>query len=50
MQKLMIVVFFGLLALASASSIKYKRLTPVNPVPMCSVTEIIACVDEIEGK
>jgi hypothetical protein len=49
MQKLTIVVLFGLLALASASA-KFKRLTPVNPVPQCSLTEVAACADEIEGK
>jgi hypothetical protein len=50
MQKLMIVVLFGLLALASASSIKYKRLTPINPEPQCGFTDILACAGEIGGK
>jgi hypothetical protein len=51
MQKLTIVVLFGLLALASASA-KFKRLTLClcNPVPQCSLTEVAACADEIEGK
>jgi hypothetical protein len=49
MQKLTVVLFFGLVALASASS-KFKRLTPVNPVPQCSLTEVAACADEISGE
>ena len=49
MQKLTIVLLFVLVALASATP-KYKRLTPVNPVPQCSLIEVAACAGEIEGK
>ena len=49
MQKLTLVLLFVLVALAAASP-KYKRLTPINPEPQCSLTEILACVGEIGGK
>ena len=48
MQKLTLVLLFVLVALAAASP-KYKRLTPINPEPQCSLTEILACVGEIGG-
>jgi len=48
MQKLTMVLLFGLLALASASS-KFKRLTPVQPQPQCSLLEVEMCAGEIGG-
>jgi hypothetical protein len=49
MQRLTIVLLFGLLALASASS-KFKRLTPIQPQPQCSLLEVEMCAGEIGGK
>jgi hypothetical protein len=49
MQKLTIVLLFALLALASASG-KFKKLTPLNPEPQCSILEVAACAGEIGGK
>jgi hypothetical protein len=49
MQKLTIVLLFALLSLASAS-LKFKKLTPINPEPQCSLLEIAACAGEIGGK
>ncbi len=49
MQKLTIVLLFGLLALATATPMKFKKLTPANPEPQCSLLEIAACADEIGG-
>jgi len=49
MQKLTLVLLFGLLALATATP-KFKKLTPINPEPLCSLTEITLCAGEIGGK
>jgi hypothetical protein len=49
MQKVTIVLLFALLAVAFATP-TFKRLTPINPVPQCSLLEIVACAGEIEGK
>jgi hypothetical protein len=48
MQKLTFVLLFGLLALASASS-RFKRLTPIQPQPQCSLLEVEMCAGEIGG-
>ncbi len=50
MQKLTIVLLFALLALATATPMKFKKLTPANPEPQCSLLEIAACADEIGGR
>jgi hypothetical protein len=49
MQKLTIVLLFALLALATATPMKFKKLNPANPEPQCSLLEIAACADEIGG-
>jgi hypothetical protein len=48
MQKLTIVFVFSLLAVASAS-LKFKKLTPLNPEPQCSLLEVEMCAGEIGG-
>ncbi len=48
MQRLTMVLLFGLLGLASASS-KFKRLTPIQPQPQCSLLEVEMCAGEIGG-
>jgi hypothetical protein len=50
MQKLTITLLFALLALATATPMKFKKLTPINPVPQCSLLEVAACAGEIGGK
>jgi len=50
MQKLTIVLLFALLALATATPMKFKKLNPANPEPQCSLLEIAACADEIGGR
>jgi hypothetical protein len=49
MQKLTIVLLFALLALATATPMKFKKLTPINPEPHCSILEVAACAGEIGG-
>jgi hypothetical protein len=49
MQKLTIVLLFALLALATATPMKFKKLTPINPEPQCSILEVAACAGEIGG-
>jgi hypothetical protein len=48
MQKVTVVLLLALLAVASATS-KFKRLTPINPEPQCSLLEIAMCAEEIAG-
>jgi hypothetical protein len=52
MQKLSVVLVFCVVALSlvSAEEAKYKRLVPVNPEPLCSLLEVVACAAEIGGK
>jgi hypothetical protein len=49
MQKLTIVLLLALLALATATPMKFKKLTPINPEPQCSILEVAACAGEIGG-